>query len=445
MPRFSKCVKFALAFTAMSMGSAPAAHAAEVSVQNDSLQPGQSGFVQAGFASGEEAAAWLTSPCNGRIVAVQVFWQSVLGIEPPTLGEAIRIYGDGAFPTPGPILTSMNQPPRPAEFLGPVMTDGFLNEFRFLDEAGVIPLNVPVVAGQRFVVSFEFFDNTPALGPSVVSDSGCQNLRNSLKAIPGGWLNSCALGVSGDFVIRAVVDCDVARGACCLPNGTCSDNQTQTQCTGQGGIWRGVGTTCATQVCPEFARACCFQASGGCLNLTPTQCLGAGGSPGPAGSTCGTFVCFPIGACCLPNGSCVQGVSPTQCMAQQGVFQGNGTTCAGVMCPIPNGACCTPSGFCIDDLTQDDCETIIPGGMWAGPLTTCADANMDGTADVCAMQAPCPGDANGDRMVGIADLAIMIQQWAQSGAGLPGDVDGNGMVGLSDVALAIQNWGSVCP
>jgi hypothetical protein len=47
------------------------------------------------------------------------------------------------------------------------------------------------------------------LGPSVVTDNdGCQAGKNGIFAIPGGWFSSCVLGVSGDFVIRAVVDCE---------------------------------------------------------------------------------------------------------------------------------------------------------------------------------------------------------------------------------------------
>jgi len=56
----------------LPVGIALAATAAanEVTVQNDSLDNGGSGTIEAGFVANEKAAAWLTSPCDGNIVAV---------------------------------------------------------------------------------------------------------------------------------------------------------------------------------------------------------------------------------------------------------------------------------------------------------------------------------------------------------------------------------------
>ena len=88
------------------------------------------------------------------------------------------------------------------ELLGPLMVDGALNEF-------TVPFPIAVEQNQTFVVSFKFFETPPALGPSVVTDTdGCQAGKNGIFAIPGGWTSSCSFGVSGDFVIRAVVNCE---------------------------------------------------------------------------------------------------------------------------------------------------------------------------------------------------------------------------------------------
>ena len=38
-------------------------------------------------------------------------------------------------------------------------------------------------------------------------------------------------------------------GACCLPDGTCSDNLTQAECEDQGGYFMGEGTDCAHVDC----------------------------------------------------------------------------------------------------------------------------------------------------------------------------------------------------
>ena len=93
--------------------------------------------------------------------------------------------------------------------VGTVLTDGVFNEFRFLDENSVIPLIVPVFQNEQFVVSFTF-ENTPGIaGASLITDvDGCQANRNAIFATPPSvWFDSCSLGLSGDFVIRAVVDC----------------------------------------------------------------------------------------------------------------------------------------------------------------------------------------------------------------------------------------------
>lgn len=126
---------FLLAAVAGLAGSKWTAVAEEVVVKNDSLADGGNGAIQAGFDAGESAAAWLTSPCNGRIVAVQIFWKSLTGGQPPSLEQSITIFGNGTFPQPGPILALLE---------GPVMTDGFINEFRYLDELNTIPIDVPI-------------------------------------------------------------------------------------------------------------------------------------------------------------------------------------------------------------------------------------------------------------------------------------------------------------
>jgi hypothetical protein len=196
--------------------TASAVRATEVVVQNDSLTDGAIGIIQAGFDPGESAAAWLTSPCDGNIVAVQVFWRSLTGTAPQSIEDSIKVLEAGSFPVPGTQLVSID---------GPVMTDGVINEFRYLDENQTIPLIVPIANGQTFVVSFKFLnDPSPSNGPSVVNDvDGCQAGRNTIDAVGLGWISSCLLGVTGDWVIRAVVDgvdCDAGgAGPGSVPNG----------------------------------------------------------------------------------------------------------------------------------------------------------------------------------------------------------------------------------
>jgi hypothetical protein len=194
-----RSLRSVVAFLAL-LALARGAHGVETTVQNDSVTDFGQVTVQGGFVANERAAAWLTSPCAGTLVAVQVYWRSLTGTTGGTIGESIQITNAGTFPVPGTEL---------ALLLGPFLQDGFLNEFRFLDEQQMVPLAVPVTEGQVFVVAFRFAETPGSAGASVVTDtSGCQAGKNSLFAIPPStWFSSCQLGVTGDFVIRAVVDC----------------------------------------------------------------------------------------------------------------------------------------------------------------------------------------------------------------------------------------------
>lgn len=175
---------------------AGAASAQPVVVKNDSVTDFSQAAIQAGFAAGEIVAVWLTSPCDGEITHVRIVWLSLFGGAGNTLGEWIRIFAPGTFPVPGTLLVDLP---------GPLLTDGFENEF-------TLPTPRAVTMNEVFAVGFKFLDAPPAFGPSVVTDTdGCQAGKNGIFAIPPNvWFSACALGVSGDFAIRAVVDCGAA-------------------------------------------------------------------------------------------------------------------------------------------------------------------------------------------------------------------------------------------
>jgi hypothetical protein len=77
-------------------------------------------------------------------------------------------------------------------------------------------------------------------------------------------------------------------------------------------------------------------------------------------------------------------VAEADCQTGVGIFQGDDTLCSGVSCPQPDGACCLSNGNCLL-LTDDDCGQI-PNSVWAGALTDCTDADMNGTADDCELE-----------------------------------------------------------
>ena len=190
---------FALAAALSSTG----VWAVEQTVRNDSLENGQAGVIIYGFVAGEAAASWLTSPCNGTVRAVQVFWTSPLANQAIEIHDSVSVFRAGTFPNPGTLA---------AEVAGPVLNDGVMNEWRYLDENNTVPLSVPVALNEVFVVSFTYAQ-APITNssPSVVRDTnGIQSGRNALLANIGGnfiWFDSATFGLTGDWVIRAVVDC----------------------------------------------------------------------------------------------------------------------------------------------------------------------------------------------------------------------------------------------
>lgn len=420
------------------------AGAEEVTLQNDSVVDFSNAVIVGDFIPGEEAAAWLTSPCDGTIVAVQILWLSLPPGAPDTLQENIWIREAGAFPAPGVDLLQLE---------GPVLNEGGLNEFRYVDEGQLVPIAVPVKEGQTFVVSLEYGEPTDILAgdASVVRDlDGCQSGRNALFAPGlGGWVNFCVF-LTGDVAIRAVVDCGVSTGACCLQSGQCVDGQTSLSCVSAGGTFQGNGTECDQTNCPEPAEACCFLPEG-CVDLTVDDCQTADGfSQGP-GTECDTVICFPMGACCLPNGSCLEDVSPAGCDVAGGVFQGDGVLCGLANCPQPLGACCLSNDACLE-LPEDDCN-IIPQSSWAGPLTTCEDADKSGVADACEC-AIVPQDGDHDCDIDLFDFQTFVA--CATGVGIPPaepfcdclDADGDGDVDFSDFGnfqLAFTGPGPGCP
>jgi|GEM_PF-1392817 len=256
------------------------ASAQEITLQNDSIVNGSNAAICICFDAGEEVATWLTSPCDGNIVAIQIYWRSEFGGAPQSLEDAILIYnGSNNFPVPGALKE---------EFLGPLLTDGGLNEYRYQDENQTIPISVPVSAGEEFVVSLAFFNsnNGDFFAPSVVSDrDGATPGKNAVFTNNfGGWRSNEFLGVNGDWFIRAIVDCDASvTGACCLPDGGCAE-LTAEECAAMSGSWSGPGTTCAEVECTG---ACYITSTQSCFIFDKATCDGVSGHwAGPGTTEC---------------------------------------------------------------------------------------------------------------------------------------------------------------
>ena len=158
------------------------------------------------FAIGEQAGVVFELPADEypvEILRVGIVWGSQLGGSPQSLESAINIYA-GGLPDPGDPIFSLP---------GPVLTDGFVNEF----DISPIPGDKVIDSGP-FTVTLRFANANAGqiFNPSVVNDAnGCTPGRNIVFAIPGGWNDACALGVTGDWRFQIVyrsVECETQSG-----------------------------------------------------------------------------------------------------------------------------------------------------------------------------------------------------------------------------------------
>jgi hypothetical protein len=468
-------------------------------LKNDKLPDNLVGFngnvvIVGAWNFNEEALVYLTSPCDGNIVEIQILWYSA-GAAGQTVEQELGLYEPGACN--GALLsrsaTALQQPGFGDVVLGgPVLTAGAAGtgnviSFQHVDENQTIPLEVPVSAGQTFVIALTFgtdwcndFCSPTCLGPppcptftgaTLVHDGmGCTPCRNGAVGF-----DLCALGSTGNMVMRAIVECTSGDGACCLPNGTCSV-MSEAQCDANNGVFSGIATTCQSPNCTPPSGACCFVDD--CIGTSLAQCNSFGGTwLGPdencfTGDPCGLTT---SGACCLSDNSCVE-VSQPDCLNMNGDFLGNGFACdfaecdpvgaccidgqcfpvqftqgdcaaaggswkgAGSDCVatpaicIPVGACCFATGFCTNNTTQANCEAIATN-TWLGEGTVC-DAGSTCPDD-------CPADCGDtNNQVDVSDLLSLLAGW-----GGPGACDiagGNGIIDVGDLLDLLAAWGG-CP
>ncbi|MDI9404539.1 MAG: dockerin type I domain-containing protein, partial [Limnohabitans sp.] len=89
---------------------------------------------------------------------------------------------------------------------------------------------------------------------------------------------------------------------------------------------------------------------------------------------------------------------------------------------------------------------VAAGGYCISEYCTVFDANDVPDACECAtnpaLPSCCMGDLFNDGAVNAADLAVVLTQWGEKGAGLEADLDGNGVVDGTDLAIVLSNWGA---
>jgi len=188
------------------------------------------------FVAGEEAGSVFTTaliPASEfpiEITKIAFAWGSVGGGQPQSLEDAVVVYGAG-LPNPGAPLFTLP---------GPVMTDGFINEFDIASQwpgLGPVIINAP-----PFTVALRFANdnNVPPYPPSMVHDgNGCTAGRNVVKVNGAFWFSACTLGVSGDWVTHVQyrrLNCPppIPGTPFCFGDGTLSDHTTPCPCGNSG-------------------------------------------------------------------------------------------------------------------------------------------------------------------------------------------------------------------
>jgi len=86
-----------------------------------------------------------------------------------------------------------------------------------------------------------------------------------------------------------------------------------------------------------------------------------------------------------------------------------------------------------EQLTDRSMGRLPDGGAnWVILPTSTPSQSNDG-------EPPCPGDVDGDGLVGVADLLLLLDRWGQSDPHV--DIDGSGSVDVGDLLILIAAWG----
>jgi hypothetical protein len=173
--------------------------AAQVELKIDSATDGSTVLLQLGFDLGETGAVVLT-PAAGTSVAVKEL-RVYVDKHPtlpgnPTLDGFVKLWNNankvGGVLAPGtPVYTS------------PLLafTPGALSSWDVSGQGLV--MNGPFTVGFQLVDSGQPGTLT---NPTLVTDNdGCQAPYNWAQLVNGSWVSTCAVGFSGDLVIRALV------------------------------------------------------------------------------------------------------------------------------------------------------------------------------------------------------------------------------------------------
>ena len=198
----------------------------------------------------------------------------------------------------------------------------------------------------------------------------------------------CCVGVSD---LLSVVDAwgndCTPVGACCLPEGGCSEAETEADCLEAGGDYKGDNSTCEFSGCPAPG-ACCFD-DGSCVFVMPSECIGLGGGFQGDGSDCQTVECPIAGAGDECSGPLI---------AQNGANEFETLTATPSDNPPDEAQC---SGTYLDWGNSPDIWFLYTATA-SGPVhfTTCDSTSYDTSMALyegsCDNQVACNGDSYND-------------------------------------------------
>ncbi|RME36245.1 MAG: hypothetical protein D6788_11995 [Planctomycetota bacterium] len=228
------------------------------------------------------------------------------------------------------------------------------------------------VPGDFGVYSFELCF-TPVPGacckPSLADSGGCVETLPADCNEPGGFFHgertSCFSG-------------RCRFGACCDPCGGCLPDHAPEACEAIQGTWAGANIACGPAgLCEPVVGACC-QPNGTCSEVCEADCLAGGGTYHGDGTSCFPNPC--VGACCITDVGCVD-LPESTCLSLGGfrAYRGDGTTCADLPPDLEcGGACCatlatTGDPLCFIATTRAECtdSAVLMNTTYLGDASRC--------------------------------------------------------------------------
>jgi len=290
----------------------------------------------------------------------------------------------------------------------------------------------------------------------------------------------------GSATTCAVASCNSQTGACCTGVvGDCVE-LSSTSCINIGGSFIGMGTSCSGGWCDlDAENACCFGDS--CSDMNLTDCQLAGGFWAGVGTSCVAGGCDPLvndfcdtatpvatGVWNFTNVGALSDDDPydnEDCNDEylggmhSDVWFSYDACESGILlvstCNIVNfdSDIVVYEGTC-DNMVQVECNGDGDGcGGYTSEVTLNVysgetylirvggfSENSVGNGQIliggqnCEPDVPCVGDVNGDGVVNVLDLLLIVEYWGQSS--IQYDIDENGIVDNGDLMFIIGNWGN---